>query len=63
MKNKAFCIMSGGIDSTLAAAITIEDDYGLVEGIFFNWGQKSLINEERAFLAICKCLGISACSI
>lgn len=59
MKKKAYCIMSGGMDSSLSAAwATKEAAYDRVESVFFDWGQKSVKEELKAVKAICERLGI-----
>ena len=54
--NKAFFIMSGGMDSTLAA-IEVRECYHWHNAIFFDWGQKALEKEQKAVTDICRELG------
>ncbi len=55
---KALVLMSGGMDSTLCAAIAKSQDYELT-GIHLNYGQKTQEREERAFNEICQYYSIS----
>jgi len=50
--DQAFCIMSGGLDSTLAA-YWAKGEYKNVSAIFFKWGQKAVKEEEKAVKYIC----------
>lgn len=56
MGNKALCIMSGGMDSTLAAYMMREAGYEIV-ALHFNYGQRTAAKELQAFRAICADLG------
>lgn len=58
MKKKAVCIMSGGMDSTLAAYMMQDEGYELI-GLHFNYAQRTQEKERSAFHAICKELHIS----
>jgi 7-cyano-7-deazaguanine synthase len=60
MKKKAYCIMSGGMDSSLSAAWATEAEYDNVRSLFFDWGQKSVKEELDAVKAICAKLGIES---
>ncbi len=58
MGKKALCIMSGGMDSTLAAYMMKEEGYGII-ALHFNYGQRTLKKELEAFRAVCSDLGVS----
>ena len=58
MGKKALCIMSGGMDSTLAAYMMREEGYEIV-ALHFNYGQRTAAKELEAFRAICGDLGVS----
>ncbi|MBD3796339.1 MAG: 7-cyano-7-deazaguanine synthase QueC [Campylobacterales bacterium] len=49
---KAVCIMSGGMDSTLAAYIMKEEGFEIV-GVHFNYDQRTQSKELECFEAIC----------
>jgi 7-cyano-7-deazaguanine synthase len=57
MGKKALCIMSGGMDSTLAAYMMREEGYEIV-ALHFNYGQRTAAKELQAFRAICGDLGV-----
>ncbi len=50
--NKAVCIMSGGMDSTLAAYSIKREGYDII-GVHFSYGQRTQQKELRSFHAIC----------
>lgn len=54
---KAVCIMSGGMDSTLAAYMMKNDGYEIV-GVHFNYDQRTQTKELECFEAICKELDV-----
>jgi 7-cyano-7-deazaguanine synthase len=54
---KAVCIISGGMDSTLAAYITKAQGYELI-GVHFNYGQRTEKKELECFEAVCKHLEV-----
>ncbi|SMC09566.1 7-cyano-7-deazaguanine synthase QueC [Nitratiruptor tergarcus] len=53
---KAVCILSGGMDSTLASFIAKNEGYSII-AIHFNYGQRTQTKELEAFRAIAKELG------
>jgi len=55
---KAVCIMSGGMDSTLAAYMMKRDGYEII-ALHFDYGQLTMQREKRAFRDIVKALNIS----
>jgi len=55
---KAVCIMSGGMDSTLAAYMMKRDGYEII-ALHFDYGQRTMQREKRAFREIVKALNIS----
>jgi 7-cyano-7-deazaguanine synthase len=60
MKNKnkkAICILSGGMDSTLATYIAKNDSYEII-AVHFNYGQRTEQKELDAFRKICNELNI-----
>lgn len=57
MKRKAVCIMSGGMDSTLAAYMMRDEGYEII-GLHFNYEQRTQTKELEAFNAICKELDV-----
>ncbi|MDD3769491.1 MAG: 7-cyano-7-deazaguanine synthase QueC [Sulfuricurvum sp.] len=57
MRKKALCIMSGGMDSTLAAYMMRDEGYEVV-ALHFNYGQRTVRKELEAFRAICRDLGV-----
>jgi len=54
---KAVCIMSGGMDSTLAAYMMRDAGYEII-GLHFNYEQRTQTKELEAFHNICKQLGV-----
>ncbi|MDD2789329.1 MAG: 7-cyano-7-deazaguanine synthase QueC [Sulfurimonas sp.] len=56
-KKKALCVMSGGMDSTLAAFMMREAGYELL-AVHFNYDQRTQTKELACFEAICKELAI-----
>jgi 7-cyano-7-deazaguanine synthase len=54
---KAVCIMSGGMDSTLAAYMMRDEGYELI-GLHFNYRQRTQKKELEAFKALCHELDI-----
>jgi 7-cyano-7-deazaguanine synthase len=54
---KAICILSGGMDSTLASYIAKNDGYEII-AVHFNYGQRTEKRELKAFRDICNDLGI-----
>lgn len=55
---KAVCILSGGMDSTLASYIAKNEGYEIV-AVHFNYGQRTEKRELEAFRAICDDLQIT----
>ncbi|WP_108061732.1 7-cyano-7-deazaguanine synthase QueC [Poseidonibacter lekithochrous] len=55
---KAICILSGGMDSTLASYIAKNDGYEII-AVHFNYGQRTEKRELQAFRNICEDLKIS----
>ena len=53
MKQKAVCIMSGGMDSTLVAYMMKHRGYDIV-AVHFNYGQRTVNKELDAFRSICE---------
>ncbi len=54
---KAICILSGGMDSTLASYMAKNDGYEII-AVHFNYGQRTQDRELKAFRDICNDLGI-----
>jgi len=54
---KAVCILSGGMDSTLASYIAKKDGYEII-AVHFNYGQRTEKRELKAFRDICEDLEI-----
>jgi 7-cyano-7-deazaguanine synthase len=54
---KAVCIMSGGMDSTLAAYMMKDEGYEII-GLHFNYEQRTQTKELEAFHSICKQLEV-----
>ncbi|WP_169777561.1 7-cyano-7-deazaguanine synthase QueC [Campylobacter mucosalis] len=54
---KAVCIMSGGMDSTLCATLALKEGYEVV-ALHFDYDQRTMKREKRAFSEICDFLGI-----
>jgi len=57
IRKKAICILSGGMDSTLASYMAKKDGYDLIT-IHFNYGQRTQNRELKAFRDICNDLKI-----
>jgi 7-cyano-7-deazaguanine synthase len=57
MNKKAICILSGGMDSTLASYMAKNDGYEII-AFHFNYGQRTQDRELKAFRDICDDLGI-----
>ncbi|CAM3841938.1 7-cyano-7-deazaguanine synthase QueC [Arcobacter cloacae] len=57
MNKKAICILSGGMDSTLASYIAKNDGYEII-AVHFNYGQRTQNRELKAFRDICDDLKI-----
>jgi 7-cyano-7-deazaguanine synthase len=57
MNKKAICILSGGMDSTLASYMAKNDGYEII-AVHFNYGQRTQDRELKAFRDICDDLGI-----
>ena len=56
---KAVCIMSGGMDSTLAAYMMKKDGYEII-ALHFDYGQRTMSREKRAFREIIEALNVSS---
>jgi len=56
---KAVCIMSGGMDSTLAAYMMKKDGYEII-ALHFDYGQRTMSREKRAFRDIIEALNVSS---
>ncbi|KIM10864.1 MAG: 7-cyano-7-deazaguanine synthase [Sulfuricurvum sp. PC08-66] len=54
---KAVCIISGGMDSALAAYMTKAQGYEII-ALHFNYGQRTQKRELEAFRAVCDALGV-----
>ncbi len=54
---KAVCILSGGMDSTLASYIAKSEGYEVI-AVHFNYGQRTQNKELKAFRSICEDLNI-----
>ncbi|MBY0540832.1 MAG: 7-cyano-7-deazaguanine synthase QueC [Campylobacterales bacterium] len=54
---KAICILSGGMDSTLASYMAKNDGYEII-AVHFNYGQRTQERELKAFRDICNDLKI-----
>ncbi len=54
---KAVCILSGGMDSTLASYIAKNEGYEII-AVHFNYGQRTQNKELKVFRLICKDLNI-----
>ena len=59
MRKKAVCIISGGLDSAVSAAIAKDAGYELI-GVHFNYGQKTQQKELDAYKDLCKLLHINS---
>ncbi len=57
MNKKAICILSGGMDSTLASYMAKKDGYEII-AVHFNYGQRTENRELKAFRDICDDLRI-----
>lgn len=57
MNKKAICILSGGMDSTLASYMAKKDGYEII-AVHFNYGQRTENRELKAFRDICDDLKI-----
>ena len=57
MSKKAICILSGGMDSTLASYIAKNDGYEII-AIHFNYGQRTEKRELKAFRDVCNDLEV-----
>jgi 7-cyano-7-deazaguanine synthase len=57
LAKKAVCILSGGMDSTLASYIAKNDGYEII-AVHFNYGQRTQIRELKAFRDVCNDLQI-----
>jgi len=58
INKKAVCILSGGMDSTLASYIAAQDGADII-AVHFNYGQKTEKKELESFRKICKELDVS----
>lgn len=56
-QKKAICILSGGMDSTLASYMAKNDGYEII-AVHFNYGQRTQDRELKAFRDICNDLEI-----
>ena len=56
MNKKAVCIISGGMDSALAAAIAREEGYGII-AVHFNYGQRTESKERTSFRLVAEDIG------
>jgi len=56
---KAVCIMSGGMDSTLAAYMMKKDGYEII-ALHFDYGQRTMQREKSAFRDIIEALNVSS---
>ncbi|MCR8695613.1 MULTISPECIES: 7-cyano-7-deazaguanine synthase QueC [Campylobacter] len=54
---KALCIISGGMDSAVAAATAKSDGYEIV-GLHFDYSQRTMQKERECFEKICDDLGV-----
>jgi 7-cyano-7-deazaguanine synthase len=57
MTKKALCIMSGGMDSTLAAYMMRSRGYEIIS-LHFNYGQRTVVKELEAYRLICDDVGV-----
>jgi len=55
---KAVCILSGGMDSTLASYLALQDGYEIIT-VHFNYGQRTQDKELQAFRDISASLNVS----
>ncbi len=58
MIKRAICIISGGMDSALAAAIAKKEGFEII-GVHFNYHQKTQKKELQAFELICQDLNVA----
>lgn len=58
METKAYSIVSGGMDSTLATFLA-KDKYSNIVALFFDWGQKSVEDEWEAVQKVCEKMKIN----
>ena len=58
MKKKAVCIISGGMDSAVAATIAKNEGYEII-GVHFNYGQRTQEKELECYQKIIKDLEVS----
>jgi len=56
MNKKAVCIISGGMDSALAATIAQEEGYGVI-AVHFNYGQRTESKERTSFRLVAEDIG------
>ena len=59
MRKKAVCIMSGGMDSTLAAYMMKSQGYDII-AVHFNYDQRTQKRELEAYESIIESLGVSS---
>ncbi|MGM0623277.1 MAG: 7-cyano-7-deazaguanine synthase QueC [Campylobacterota bacterium] len=59
MRKKAVCIISGGLDSAVSAAIAKDMGYELI-GVHYNYGQKTQQKELQAYQKLCEFFSITA---
>ena len=57
VNKKAVCILSGGMDSTLASYMAKHEGYDII-AVHFNYGQRTQNKELEAFRNICEKLGV-----
>jgi len=57
MSKRAICILSGGMDSTLASYIAKNEGYEII-AIHFNYGQRTQDRELKAFRDVCEKLNV-----
>ncbi|MFZ0958393.1 MAG: 7-cyano-7-deazaguanine synthase QueC [Candidatus Sulfotelmatobacter sp.] len=56
-KSRAVVLLSGGMDSTVCAALAVRD-YGAAAAVHISYGQRTEERERQSFLAICRRLDI-----
>ena len=54
---RALCIISGGMDSAVAASIAKSEGYEIV-GLHFDYHQRTMLKERECFDKICDDLGV-----